>query len=130
MLEKQLFKKAFILLFIVGGLAVIDRNLYLTWNFWWFDKIMHFMSGATVAMTVTLLCIYFDKFLHDKMKIILVCFIGVLIVGILWELFELYFGITSLSDGMAYYKDTGGDLLMDVVGGIAGALYSLKYIRK
>lgn len=130
MIEKRLFKRMFVLLIVVAVLSVIDRNLYLTWNFWWFDKMMHFIAGISVGMAVILTMMYFQKFLDNKLKMLFFSIIGVLIVGLLWELFELYFGITFLSDGLAYYKDTITDLSMDTIGGILGTIYSYRFIKK
>ena len=49
-----------------------------------------------------------------------------ILVGVLWEIFELHFGITLLSDGIIYIRDTASDLIMDISGGLLGVVYSYK----
>lgn len=118
------------LLFIIGALSVADSKLYLAWNYWWFDKVMHFSAGFVIALSVVLVCIYFSKYTNNKLKLFWITFVSTLIVGVVWEIFELHFGITSYSDGSVYIKDTTRDLIMDVCGSVAGLFYSLKYIQK
>lgn len=90
---------------------------------------MHFAGGFSVSMAFAVLCLYFSWFSESKTKIISLSLFSVLVVGIAWEFFELYVGITFLSDGIAYVKDTSFDLIMDIFGGYIGILYSLKFIK-
>lgn len=45
----------------------------------------------------------------------------VVVVGLLWEIYEVVFGLTFISDP-EYLGDTTIDLIMDVVGGFLGTL--------
>ncbi len=65
----------------------------------------------------------------SKREMISITLILVLAVGILWELFELSIGSTTLSDGWLYVLDTGSDLSMDLLGGLIGVFYA-SYVSK
>lgn len=130
MLDKRLFKIAIFLLASVAFLNFVDSKLYLSWYYWWFDKSLHFTAGIIVGISSFIFSSYFPKFFNKNKKIIVFSIIAIFIIGILWELFELYFDITSLSDGYVYYKDTFIDLVMDVLGGFLGTIYSLRSIKK
>ena len=129
-IKTRLFKHTLILLFIVGILDLIAEKFYLYFTTSWFDTIVHFLAGACVAMAGFLALSYFsDRFTFSYRKMTLVAILGAFIIGILWEFYELYFGITFLSDGIRYVRDTASDLLMDIVGGSFGAWYSLKLLK-
>ena len=53
-----------------------------------------------------------------------------LIIGLLWEVYEIYFGLTFFSDGIIYVRDTASDLILDTCGGFFGALYSYRFLVK
>ncbi len=55
---------------------------------------------------------------------------GALILGIIWEVFEVTNGITFFSDGVLYLVSTSSDLLMDVSGGIVASIYAWKIISR
>ena len=130
MFEKSLFKKIFILLFVIAIMAVADSFLYLTWIYWWYDMVMHFSAGAAVGMATVLACIYFNRCTDKKLKIVLYATLAGFIVGFAWEIFELAFDLTTFSDGMIYVTDTLSDLFLDTSGAFLFSFYSLRYIKK
>lgn len=71
----------------------------------WYDWLMHFLGGATIA---TLILWRLELKPSHLM-------LAVLIVGIGWEIFELAAQINSFSD-LGYAWDTSHDLVMDVCG--------------
>ena len=115
-------------IFFVGiSVAVLHKialSLSLYWNVWWFDIPMHFMGGALIAL-ITLFFIYDSKFFNFSIKKPIVVFsaaLGVtLIIGLGWELWELYMGFTNIYE---HQIDTGADLINDTLGAIAVYLYS------
>lgn len=130
MLKRPLFKQTFFLLFIIGVADFFANTLYLYWTVWWFDMVMHFISGVCVAMAGVLIWQYFfDKNISFKNAMV-VALVSVLIVGLMWEVFETYFEITSVSDGLSYFTDTTSDLLLDLCGGILGSIYAHKIVNK
>ena len=56
--------------------------------------------------------------------------VSIVFVGIAWEIYELYFEMTSFSDGMNYYIDTSSDLFLDIVGALFGVWYGLAILKK
>jgi hypothetical protein len=129
-MNKRLFKHTFFLLFVVGVLNLVATELYLYWTIWWFDMLVHFLAGTTVSMATLWFWPHINKIkIHTTVQIIIVAIIGTIIVGIVWEIYELYFHITSLSDGISYITDTVSDLIMDISGGFFGAWHALRLQR-
>jgi len=98
----------------VGQTVAVEHSLY--WNIWWFDIPMHFLGGLWVA----LIALWFYKtFAGDNAssnKGYLVALTATIIVGLLWELFEIVMGLTVSQPN--YEADTILDLIMDVTGAI------------
>jgi len=131
MINTPLFKRALGLLFIIGLMDLVAEFFYLHWALWWYDVILHFLAGGLIGLTVLIIWNAFYGFSdNDKIKIVMVVFLSSLIIGVLWEIFELSFNITSLSDGIIYIRDTCSDLLMDTTGGFFGSLYAMKILSR
>ena len=123
----KLFKFTSILLFIVATLYFLENILYLSWTIWWYDMLLHVLAGIVVG-TTTLLILQkiFDRRLPSGFNITLIAIISVFCVGILWEIFELHFNLTSFSLASVYITDTTSDLILDMVGAFFGVFYGLK----
>ncbi len=131
MLKKEIFKRAFWTLFAVGVLNLVATELHLHWSLWWIDVILHFLGGLTVALFILwFFAANFDLKNWSQGKILAVALVGAICVGVLWEFYELYFGMTLFSDGWHYYADTGSDLIMDFVGGIFGFIWTMCLLKK
>ena len=107
------FTQAFVLL-CVGTLHIAALHWYLYWHYAWFDLITHFLGGMWVALLSAWLITFKAGPIRAREIIGIV-----LVVGIGWELFELFFGLTSIAD-RGYAFDTAHDLLMDFCGGLVG----------
>ena len=130
MLEKRLSRQALVLLVVIGLFFHISETLHLYTEFWWVDVLLHFLAGALVGMTALIFWHhYYHGFALSKLKMIGLGVLFALFVGILWEIFEVHYGITFLSDGMAYIKDTSSDIMMDICGGFFGALYAFHSLK-
>ncbi len=130
MIQTRLFKNTFLLLLFVGIINWVAVYLYLYWTIWWFDMFVHFSAGACVAMASILFYFFYTKKSLPSIRTTLkVAIFGAIAVGVLWEIYELIFGITSLSDGVDFYLDTGSDLLTDLSGGIIGSLYAHRLLK-
>ena len=130
MIKTPLFKRAFALLFLVGLCAVIADTFYLYSAYWWTDTLVHFFAAVTVATASISVWSFYTKSSLGVGKCIALGLFFTLIVGVLWESYELYFGIEKISDGMYYLVDTTSDLMLDTCGGIFGALYSHLVLNK
>ena len=82
----------------------MSRHLYL--NIWYYDVIMHLLGGVGIALA-TLYVLKNPKYI----------IIATFVMGIVWELFEVYFNLTGYVVGtMPYTIDTTKDLIMDTLG--------------
>ena len=89
--------------------------------------VLHLISGLFLGMVgVLFLQFFYDFSIFKPMNVIMFAVFVGLVVGILWEIYELNSGLTFLSDGMVYYRDTLSDLLLDVCGAFFGAMYAKK----
>jgi uncharacterized membrane protein YdcZ (DUF606 family) len=131
MIKPRLLKEVFVLLITISLLNYIGNILYLHFYFWWYDVILHFLSGLSLGiMIVFFFSFYSNNALNSQLKTILLAVLFSLFVGIIWEIFELHFGLTSLSDGLVYIRDTASDIIIDVCGGFFGALYARSVIKR
>lgn len=105
-------------LFLANDFA-IKANLY--WTTSWADMITHTMGGMVVSGLIIFI-LSFNKSYKFNAKTTI---ISTLFVGILWEIFELYNGLTFLTD-KGYTMDTLGDLFFDMVGGYLGYRFLIK----
>ena len=128
--KRILLAEIFFIGISVAVLHKIALSLFLYWNVFWFDIMMHFLGGALISL-ITLFFIYDSKFLNFKIKDKIVIFsiaVGMtLIIGLGWELWELYCGFTDIVEDGA---DTFLDLIMDILGAIAAYFYSKDKICK
>ncbi len=125
--KRELFRTSFVLLVVVAFLFFVGEAFYLRWTFWWFDVVLHFLGGLCVAMGGLSTWLYLSSSTNiSNTKLTLVGLLWALAIGIIWEIFEVHFGITFLSDGIAYVRDTASDLIMDICGGIFGVLYAVR----
>ncbi|MES2059908.1 MAG: hypothetical protein V4438_02680 [Patescibacteria group bacterium] len=77
----------------------------------WFDNISHTLGGIVMA---GLFIIFYDRILR-RMPLRQSVFFFTFFIGVMWEFFELYKGLTNT--GMrGYYIDTAGDIFFDMLG--------------
>ena len=81
-------------------------------------------------MSVILILNYYSNQKISQLKMILIATIGALIVGFLWEAYEVLARDTFLADGVSYWRDTGSDIIMDICGGFFASIYSYKILSK
>lgn len=95
------------------------------WVYRWLDIPVHILGGFWVSLTALWLSLkikHIEKISDYRKKAFLVMLASVLIVGILWEVFEIVFKITS-SDTNIYWSDTIGDIMNGFVGGVISYFY-------
>lgn len=106
----------FFQLAVIAALGVLHVSaLYfsLYWHFVWLDTVSHFLGGVWVALAYGWLMLR----LANRRPSLLEIVVAVLCVGLCWEVFEVAFGIPREAN---WAFDTALDLLMDVIGGLAG----------
>ncbi len=120
-----------VLVFIILCVAVLHYlgfYLQLYWRVGWYDRVVHTLGGIWIALTL----FYFLKTrmvsIPDTVWLFFVGIGAALIVGIIWEFFEVKAGITVISD-KGYLADTVGDIISDVCGGLLASVYAYFYLN-
>jgi hypothetical protein len=128
--NQPLFRFAFWDLILLAALHHVAIFFYLYWTVWWFDMLMHLLGGIWVGAII--LWFFYESgfvknFTYKKYQAFLLAFVGTLLVGIFWEVFEIVGGIIKLpTDTM----DSLSDLVMDLVGAVVAFLYFDRVIKK
>ena len=109
-------------MFFIFIADLLAKTFYWYYTVWWFDIVMHFISGFWVGLFF--LYVFYDKntFFRKFTAVIL----GVLLIGILWEIFEVYLNVVSLESFSI--KDTALDMFFDLAGGLSMMFYYSKRI--
>lgn len=125
---KPLFKEITVLAVMVAGLHLLALKLFLYWTTNWFDIPMHFLGGLLIGLIMVFVCYvsgYFNFPTTHRGSVFVVVLGGVLVVGLIWELWEIFVGFTDVIEDQA---DTILDLIMDILGGCAALAYSARHI--
>jgi len=121
--KKKLSKRMVLIVVFIFLLNLIASKLYWYTSIWWLDMLMHFLGGFWLGLLMFF--IFFIKNLNSRH--IIYVFLGVLLVGILWELFELLF-FNYLAGNPVILLDTLSDIFFDLAGGGASIIYFSKRI--
>ncbi len=119
-----------VLIYLIFILDMIAGQYSLYWRFWWFDIVMHFLGGFFIALLsyyVFFLSGYFIK-ISKKFSVFVVSLIFVLVIGVLWEVFEYVIKVSTAQSN--YILDTNLDLLMDTLGWLVAYCFLLKIKNK
>ena len=137
--------KLYFSLFVAFVIIVVNyyANFYqIYWLFPWFDIPMHISGGFMVALFAQTSMDYFIEtnylsrvvnFLNFNKKRIFWTMFSVILVGVVWEGVEWFFGVT---DGLGPISrlDTIKDVIDDIIGGVLGiwfwnSLFNKKYTK-
>lgn len=119
-------------LFVIFIVQVIATANYWYWTIRWFDKPMHFAGGAWLA-GVTIWWRFFRDGSVGKprgFRHLVLWGVGTaFIVGAGWEIYESSISLLTVGhiNGII---DTTGDLVFDLLGGLAYAIYIYVYARR
>ena len=109
------------LLATVHQLAVLD---YWYWRYPWLDTAVHFTAGLTIGLFITwFLLVYMTKQVTPAMSLGIVL-AGSLVVGVLWEIFEMEIGAPRDAN---FIFDTKMDLIADIFGALVANLLARKF---
>jgi VanZ family protein len=110
------------LLYIAGGFMVLVAvlnavavSLSLYWSYWWFDIVMHTLSGFAGGLFV--LWLFHPFRAYQSLWLTLG---SLLVVGVVWEIFEWVF---DLIQPLNYRQDIVYDLLNDLLGALLAYVY-------
>lgn len=108
MRNKKLAALTIFLLLVLLGVHVYAMDEYLYIKISFLDTILHFLGGVCLALSSFYI-------LKSKKYIIPITFF----LGIVWEVFEVYYDLTGWPFGSSrYYSDTLHDLIMDTLGAL------------
>jgi len=121
LLKQPLFIETFslaIFIAVVHWVATIHHLYFLVANL---DMVMHFLGGLLISLIV--LSLLFVRglfgFAHTHHGVVIVAtLVGVLMVGLGWELFEVFFDLTAIT--RIDMVDTISDIIFDLLGGSLG----------
>ncbi len=127
--RKKLIKTLVTLVIFIFVVHVLASKFYWYYSIWYFDMPMHFLGGFWSGLFIILLLSY-KNLLDGKMSgSILKIILGVLLIGISWEIFEFsansYF-VKNLF--VANRLDSVSDIFFDLSGGLVAILYYFKSI--
>jgi len=113
---------AIIILAFLHGLAIWA---YLYWTVWWFDTMMHFLGGFSIALFALWFSYKAGALKSITSKTIISCsLVSVLAVGVGWEIFEYVNDIAGSPED--YSRDTSNDLIADLVGAFLAGIVVVK----
>ena len=114
----------FFLVFMLGVFQNIAFENYFYWKFWWYDIMMHFLGGAIVSAILLWVIMYeFPESLRTIYFRFAPVVLFVLVVGIVWEVYEYHIGIDREYSHTYWRLDTAKDLFDDMVGGVVAAFF-------
>jgi len=129
MLKHHVFWLQFVVLAVVAALHSLGVYLDWYWELTWLDMVTHTLGGLWVALAALWLA-YFSgvsQFKFPRKRMLLVAVGSALVVGILWEVFEV---IVAVPTEQNYYLDTATDILLDSIGGFVVYVIAQKYYGK
>jgi hypothetical protein len=128
--KREILHLSLALAILIAFLYIKTLEFSLFWTHPWIDLLLHFLGGLWLTITSLWLFFFSDlfKIKINKRNIFLIAFLSVLIIGLLWEVFEY---ITGLSLGEAnFITDTISDIVMDFVGAFAAyKLFTYSFLK-
>lgn len=83
-------------------------------TYFWYDIMMHILGGVGIGLFVAAIINLHGQSIKNKRKFII---FSVIIVGFVWELFEIYYDLNGYPLwSKLYYLDTIKDLIDDTIG--------------
>jgi hypothetical protein len=128
-INKPLLKEFFFAALITAILHFFALKTSLYWTTEWFDIVMHFLGGLTAGLGVFFVILSLGMITHHEVSKKLLFFsviTGALLIGVVWELWELFMQFTDISTDML---DTVLDIVMDTVGAICAFGVGKRYLE-
>jgi hypothetical protein len=125
--RKKVLVKIMLFAIFIAVLHYISLKFYLYWTTP-IDILMHILGGVLIGL-MSLYAIYFlpplRHIINSQKKAFLVSVVATFVVGFLWEIFELKFGLISYS--FIDRIDSIKDMFDDIIGALLAGWY---FIRK
>jgi hypothetical protein len=122
-------KPQWIMLVVIFALLVhvIAEWKHLYFYYWWLDIPMHFIVSVSLGLIFFSCVSNFSTlrtYLSSQLKATVFVVCSVLIMGVVWEVFEYHFD-PHIRYSLLYVNDTLKDLLVDLLGGVSSSLIFL-----
>lgn len=114
-----------ILIVIIAVLHIVGLKFYLYWQLVWYDRIIHILGGAWIAIIALQVTKASSPEIPAR-RLFIISLCAALFVGLVWEVFEIVIGFANPAS-RGYGIDTTTDLIFDVIGGGLGYLYAIKF---
>lgn len=122
--RKKFFKRLAYLILFIFLVNFFANKFYWYSSIWYFDIIMHFLGGFWVGL------VFFWLFsIEISLRLVLQIMIGVLLIGVSWEIFEFFFN-NYLTQNPFSISDTASDIFFDLFGGLCAILYLWKKLPR
>lgn len=131
MFKQRIFIFSLIALIFLAVMHFIGIKFEIYFHFEKYDIPMHILGGLWISLTAFWLAPFLLKdcsITNYKTKSLILGLISVTILAVAWEIFELAFNITSVSDQI-FIEDTVGDFLCAFIGLLIGYIYFLNQKR-
>ena len=115
--RKRLLKTLVWLMFLMFLANTVILKFHWYYTIWWVDMPMHFFAGFWVGLFFLYVFYTRNWFSHKILAIIL----STLLIGVLWEFFEILMG--AISHEPFILLDTISDIFFDLAGGTFAILY-------
>ena len=119
--RKKLVKILAYLIFFILIVNFIAHKFYWYFSVWYFDIIMHFLSGFWIGLAFIYLFSPKNGSFFSVFKVLLFVFF----VGVGWEIFEIFVN-DIITQNSFDFLDTISDLFFDLIGGALAVLYFFK----
>ncbi len=103
---------------VVNGLA---NEFSWYWRIPWFDMPMHFLGGLWLGLVA--LWWYTRDVVLTTFRMFTISLLTVLVIGILWELFEFSMDTFIIISEQNSVFDTITDIIFDIIGGLVAVVY-------
>ena len=126
--KKKLLLISFITILLLAIFHILALKFSWYWRFRWIHIFAHIAGGfwiALMSLWIALKIGHIEKITHYKKRALIVMLGSALLVGILWEVFELIFKI-DLVQSIGYWPYTSIAVAGDFTGGIIAYLYFMK----
>lgn len=120
--RKKLLQHLVFLMFFIFITDLLAKGFYWYYSISWFDMLMHFLGGFWVGLFF--LYVFYDK--NQFSKKLLAVILGVLLIGVLWEVFEFFLNV--IAHDTFSIADTLSDIFFDLVGGFLAIFFYFKKI--
>ena len=127
--KKRFVVSLSLLVFFIFILNTLAQKFYWYYSIWYFDMIMHFLGGLWLGLVFVWLFLVKKAVSQNisslvDLKLITKILLGVLIIGVFWEIFEFIFN--NILAGTSFDSlDTISDIFCDLTGGAFVIFYFL-----